>query len=59
MLIHICSVELGDGAGLCFEVLSTKTRGTGHRLEPREFQMHMRKKSCAVRVAEPWHSYPE
>lgn len=35
------------------------TRGTRHKLEPREFLLNRRMKCCAVSVAEPWHSRPE
>lgn len=43
------------GAGLCSVVHSNGTRGTGYRLEPREFCMDTKKNFCAVKVAEPWH----
>ena len=35
------------------------TRGTRHKLEPREFLLNRRMECCAVSVAEPWHSRPE
>lgn len=36
-----------EGAGLCLVVLSARTRGSGHRLEPREFCVSVRK-SCVL-----------
>lgn len=31
----------------------TGQRDTGHKLEPREFHLNVRKKFCAMRLAEP------
>lgn len=44
-----------DRAGLSSMVPSARTRGTGHRLEPRVLHMAMRKKFCAVMVSELWY----
>lgn len=44
-----------DGAVLYSMVLSVRTRGAGHRLEPRAFHMATRNKFCAVMVSEPWY----
>lgn len=45
VLGDICRVGQEDGAGLRSVVLSTRTRGTGHRPEPMGFCMDIRKNS--------------
>lgn len=52
---HLKGGSQEDGARLCLVVPSAGQRGTGHRLEPREFHLNVRKKFCAMRLAEPWN----
>jgi len=39
-------------------VPSDRTRGNGHKLKQRKFQLNMRKNYFTVRVMEPWPRLP-
>jgi len=47
-----------DGARLFPVVPSDRTRGHGHKLKQRKFQLKMRKNFFPLRVMEPWPSLP-
>jgi len=47
-----------DGARLFPVVPSNRTRGNGHKLKPRKFQLKIRKNFFPLRATEPWPRLP-
>jgi len=48
-----------DGARLFSVVPSNRTRGNGHKVKQRKFQLDMRKNFFPLRMTEPWHRLPK
>jgi len=47
-----------DGAKLFSFMPSSRTRGNGHKLKQRKFQLNMRKNFFTLRMTEPWNRLP-
>ena len=58
MLINICRVGVRRMGPDCSAVPSDRTRGNGHKLKHRKFQLNMKKNFFTLRVTEPWHRLP-
>jgi len=61
-LINTCMYLTGrcweDGARLFSVVPSDRTRGNGHKLKQRKFQLNLRKNFFTLRVTEHWNRLP-
>jgi len=57
-LKYLQGVGQEDGARLFPVVPSNRTRGNGHKLKPRKFQLNLRKNFFPLRVTEPWNRLP-